>query len=181
MFAHWLARFCASFFLAATALVAGMVGAVAQTTQTTELAPPGESFSVQFPPNPTFHPDVPSKDIIAHYWTATQGGYGFFVASAVTKNNEPVGAFDATLKGDQDDVVSSMKASLVRSERIEWPGPNGPLPAILFAIRIGDQYGEYLEAISGKHVYAVFVRAETDSTTTRDQVDHLVRTLRITQ
>jgi len=164
-------------FIAAAALLLGVLPATAQYS---DLAPAGEGFSVQFPANPTFHPDAPSRDIVARSWTAAQGGYTFFMGRGETKSGLTINAFDATFKTDQDDVVTSMKGTLLHSDRIEWPGPDGPLPALLFAMRVGNGYAEYLETIRGKVVFAIFVMARTDSPAARDEVDRLVRTLRIT-
>jgi hypothetical protein len=165
-------------FVAAAALLAGAVTAAAQLA---DLAPAGEGFSVRFPPNPTFHPDVPSRDIVAHSWTAAGGGYLYFMGRGVTKNGRTINGFDSTFDVDQDDVVTAMKATLVKSEHLQWPGPDGPLPARLFAITVGNRYGEYLETIRDKYVFAIFVMATADSPAAREEVDRRVRTLRITQ
>jgi hypothetical protein len=171
---HWRSRLV-------VALAALLLGTLPATAQYATLSPPGEGFSVQFAAQPTFHPDTPSRDIIAHFWTGAGGGHSFFMGRGVTKNDLPINAFDDTFKADQEDVVTNYKGTLVRSERIEWPGPDGPLPALLFTMRVGDGYGEWLETIRGKFVFAIYVSTPADSPAARDEVDRLVRTLRITQ
>ena len=165
-------------FVAVAALLAGVVTAAAQLA---DFAPAGEGFSVRFPQNPTFHADVPSRDIVAHSWTAASGGYAYFMGRGVTKNGHTINAFDSTFDADQEDVVTAWKATLVKSEHLEWPGPDGPLPARLFAITSGNRYGEYLETIRDKYVFAIFIVATTDTPAAREEVDRQVRTLRITQ
>ena len=170
-------------FVAATSLLTGLLlGALPAAAQYSEFAPAGEGFSVQFPPNPTFRADQPSGDVIAHNWHVTAGGTFFYVGRATPKNHDLTIDADATLKGDQNDVVTGLKATLLRSDRITWPGPEGPLPALLFTLGFDDhRYGEYLETIRGNLIYGVMVIARTDSPAVRDEVDRVVRSLRITK
>jgi hypothetical protein len=170
-------------FIAAMAVLTALLsGARPAAAQYSEFAPAGEGFSVQFPPNPTFRPDQPSGDVIAHNWHVSTGGYFFYVGRGTPKNRDLIIDADATLKGDQHDVITGLKANLLRSDRITWPGPEGPLPALLFTMGFDDKrYGEYLETIHGNLIYGVMVIAQTDSPAIRDEVDRVVRSLRITK
>ena len=170
------------FIAAAAVLMALLSGALPAAAQYSEFAPAGEGFAVQFPPNPTFRPDAPSGAIIARNWHVTTDEYYFYVGRGTPKDHDLIIDVDGTLTGDQHDVITGLKATLLHSERITWPGPEGPLPALLFTMSFGDnRYGEYLETIRGNLIYGVMVLARADSPAARDEVDRVVRSLRITQ
>jgi len=158
-----------------------LIGAAPASAEMVDFAPEGEGFAVEFPANPSFQPDTPSKDIVFHAWTANEGDTTFFVGRGVTKDNQPITDADKTLSGDEDDFVASVQATVIQSNRIDWPGPDGTLPAILFSFGVGGGYGEYLEAIRAQYVFGFLVLSRTDAPDVRAEVDREIKTLKITK